>query len=553
MNAEEANGTNPETPQQDTGDAEPNVTELNHGLPPEGGTPTAAQEAGPVSSPPNPGLPPGGGTPAGAQDVPETRYFKTAPKVRRDGLGRPPAPAPATALRPTSDDDEDDDDSDDLLDPADFDELSEWDQREVVRAMFPPVVFGRSLRRALDKSGVPNDWDVVADSGPKPDPLIFELACDVTQAATAWLWPGRIPLERITLLAGDDDGSASLVARDLAARVSRGAGWPDDPPSGSGAHGTHASPPLDPVYSTGVVYCTTRYDKATTCVPGLIQADARMHRVLCLDGVLDPSGIGKRCCFPMRLPEHISNLRTAIRRLDDVRLVVLDPIEAFFPRSAGRRGIVDAVAGLRDLAYDIGVAVVAVTRLKANAPGRGDLLQVLNPVLADEATTVWGIVRANDDRDRLQMRPIKMGVAGEVSPLGISCDDDAAPGRLTWELDPPPLGKSNGHNLFRGIERDEANRWLRRALSRGNRPVQELKEEARMLGIAPSMLKKVKRDLGIVSENIPAFQGGNTWRMPSTTLDVVRELGVHLAERGSTLEDSAEIPKVEHCTAEAPA
>ncbi|MEX2310760.1 MAG: AAA family ATPase [Pirellulales bacterium] len=42
-----------------------------------------------------------------------------------------------------------------------------------------------------------------------------------------WLWPGRIPLGRVTLLVSDPGIGKSLLTLDIAARVSTGASWPD--------------------------------------------------------------------------------------------------------------------------------------------------------------------------------------------------------------------------------------------------------------------------------------------------------------------------------------
>src|SRR5947207_14663595 len=50
---------------------------------------------------------------------------------------------------------------------------------------------------------------------------------DVQPAEIQWLWPGRIPLGNVTLLVSDPGAGKSLVALDIAARVSRGAPWPD--------------------------------------------------------------------------------------------------------------------------------------------------------------------------------------------------------------------------------------------------------------------------------------------------------------------------------------
>ena len=51
---------------------------------------------------------------------------------------------------------------------------------------------------------------------------------DVPPAEVAWLWPGRIALGKVTLLAGDPGLGKSFVTLDIAARVSRGASWPDE-------------------------------------------------------------------------------------------------------------------------------------------------------------------------------------------------------------------------------------------------------------------------------------------------------------------------------------
>jgi len=50
---------------------------------------------------------------------------------------------------------------------------------------------------------------------------------DLPRQDVDWLWPGRIPIGKVTLLVGDPGVGKSLVALDIAARVTRGAPWPD--------------------------------------------------------------------------------------------------------------------------------------------------------------------------------------------------------------------------------------------------------------------------------------------------------------------------------------
>src|SRR5258708_22759696 len=67
------------------------------------------------------------------------------------------------------------------------------------------------------------------DDGPVVEKPLVTALREVESSPLFWLWPGRIPLEKVTLLVGPPDGGKSFLAADLAARVSRGAAWPDCP------------------------------------------------------------------------------------------------------------------------------------------------------------------------------------------------------------------------------------------------------------------------------------------------------------------------------------
>ena len=62
-----------------------------------------------------------------------------------------------------------------------------------------------------------------------PDMPQLLRASDHQPAPVKWLWPNRIPLGSITLLAGDPGTGKSLFALDVASRVSRGSAFPDAP------------------------------------------------------------------------------------------------------------------------------------------------------------------------------------------------------------------------------------------------------------------------------------------------------------------------------------
>ena len=60
----------------------------------------------------------------------------------------------------------------------------------------------------------------------EPPRLILLDANGIEPQAVRWLWPGRIALRKITLLASDPGLGKSLVTIDLVARVTRAKLWP---------------------------------------------------------------------------------------------------------------------------------------------------------------------------------------------------------------------------------------------------------------------------------------------------------------------------------------
>lgn len=101
--------------------------------------------------------------------------------------------------------------------------------------------------------------------------LIVMRVSDVRREKLQWLWPARIPLGKLTLLAGDPGLGKSMVTIDLAARVSRGGCWPDNAllkqPTGS------------------IIMFNAEDDLADTIAPRLDAADADTRQILVIEGV----------------------------------------------------------------------------------------------------------------------------------------------------------------------------------------------------------------------------------------------------------------------------
>jgi hypothetical protein len=145
-----------------------------------------------------------------------------------------------------------------------------------------------------------------------PDQLLSE----VEARQINWLWPGRIPLGKITILDGDPGMGKSLITVDLAARVSTGQPMPDGTPGQQG----------------NVLLVAPEDDPYDTLKPRLEAAGGDPARVRLLTGESFDSDKMRIYDRPFSLPRDFDALTKAINSTDPI-LVILDPLSAIIGNS----------------------------------------------------------------------------------------------------------------------------------------------------------------------------------------------------------------------------
>jgi hypothetical protein len=394
------------------------------------------------------------------------------------------------------------------------------------------IFYGRNLRKGLQKEGSSPAWIIPEEPGSPYEALVFDYGGDVTADAVSWLWEGRIPRGRLTLLASDDTRAASLVAIDLAARLSRSSPWPDgvDSPAPRVTLKDPGGPMLAARRTPQVMYFAPHHERATRCIPALRQAGAIMPRILALDGV------GRLTCGeadetaavwrPMRLPADVRVLRRAVRSAETVQLLVLDPVEAFIDREGGNRAVQQAADALAALAWDFGLAVVAITRLKQVAGTKRSVPVIENKILADVAGSIWGVVTSSRaDRQHL-LFPLQCSV-GEPGPA-LMFDLEPGPvggqvgGRVSgpvtssvnWQTEPLAMTAADfSDEQNAGIKFALGSAFIRSELANGPRSKDEIEQAAKRFGISSKMLRNLQSDMGIKSKR-SGYQGGSIWSLP---------------------------------------
>jgi hypothetical protein len=332
---------------------------------------------------------------------------------------------------------------------------------------------------------------------------------DVVPMKVRWLWPGRIPLAKISIIEGDPDVGKSTVSLDIAARVSAGHPMPD------GSHPFGDEP-------RGVVIVCAEDDLADTVVPRLIAAGADLSHMVTLGLARDDEGQ----LIPFTI-NRLSALRRAIREVDAV-LVILDPITAFLPEGVDAHKDAEtrrALMPLKELAERSGAALLFIRHLnkagdlKAKYRGGGSIAftAVARSVLVmdqhpnDPRSCVLANVKAN--------LTVPQGSLGYM--LVSHAEHDCA--LVVWlgEIDITAdvlLGRKDARR--NSPARREAARLIVMLLKETNgvRNAGEMRSLLTAAGCSPATVGRAREDLGVTTQETRAKDGTVTdwaWSLPA--------------------------------------
>jgi hypothetical protein len=355
--------------------------------------------------------------------------------------------------------------------------------------------------------------DKTAATTPKPAPIdgapVIVRLSDVKPEPVAWLWPDRIALGKLTLIAGDPGLGKSFLTLDMAARVSRGWAWPDTP-------GVATAP-------GGVVLLSAEDAVADTIRPRLDAAGADVARIVALEAIRSVGDNGRESARTFDLSRDLPALEEAIRSVEGCRLVVIDPVTAYLGgvdshKNADIRGL---LAPLGAIAERHRVAMIAVTHLNKSGGGPAIYRATGSLAFAAAARAAWAVSKDKDEPRRRLLLPIKNnnatdsgGLAYRIEPTGV----DGCP-VVAWEPDPVNVSADDALAGDRNeggdrTEHDDAAGWLRNLLAHGPRPARDVERDARDAGYSIATVRRAKAAIGVVSRK-PAFGGPWEWALPA--------------------------------------
>lgn len=372
-------------------------------------------------------------------------------------------------------------------------DMLNMESRDAARGI-PPVPGRPPMDELWDKR---NPCAILADSefGPYLETSMTQGASGIASADVSWLWPGRIPLGKVTLLAGLPDAGKSFLAIDLAARLSRGEDFPDDrltaQSPGSRKPGGQ---------KTGkILYVSTIADARETLRARLDGALARTDNIQVLTGVATNGRAPHQCGHrDFAFPDDCERVEHALANIPDARLVIIDALTDF---CTSRSQQTKTLAHLSNLAATRGVAIVVLMRGKgrcdAQARFQGTLDGANSPV-----RSAWGIIEDPDDPERKFFIPARMNYA---RPQGLAFRIEE--GRVKWE----PLGVVPAARA--ALERKMVRDWIYELLLSGPQPSALVEKQAKGAGFTPAMVRGARRDLMIQATRVGGIAGEGHWML----------------------------------------
>jgi AAA domain len=229
--------------------------------------------------------------------------------------------------------------------------------------------------------------------------LVVRRASDIAPEAIEWIWRNRIALSKLWLIAGEPGLGKSQLASMIAATITTGGAWP----CGEG----HAKP-------GSVIMLCAEDGAADTIVPRLLAAGADLSRVHIVSAVAGGDRQGNRS---FNLQADVDLLESCVARIEDVQLIVIDPISSYMGKGLDShkntdvRGVLEVVA---EMAARRRVAVLGITHFSKGG-GQKAINQFIGSIaFIAAARTAYAVMSDPEDDTRRLFMPVKNNLA----PLG---------------------------------------------------------------------------------------------------------------------------------------
>jgi putative DNA primase/helicase len=334
--------------------------------------------------------------------------------------------------------------------------------------------------------------------------LIAISADTVKSKAIEWLWNYRIPMSKLSVLAGNPDEGKSLISLYMMAQLTRGLPMFGDPST--------LVPPSE------VLLMAAEDDTDDTIVPRLQAMGADMKKIKILSTMMDKLPNQVPIEREAQLDRDIASLEAYLKANPNIRMIVIDPISSFLGKlNMNREQEVRMVlTPLKNLANRRHVAIVAIMHL--NKVGDQSAIHRIGGAVAftGVARAVWLFMRDEEDNNKRLMLRVKNNIAKATGGLvfNIATKDVMIEGKPIPQPVVSWVGEteSSASDLLMNDtgrpnkETKGAEEWLRAFLADGPKTSEEIKESGKQAGFRWRTVERAKSE-----SRVRAFQKERVW------------------------------------------
>ncbi|KKN56244.1 hypothetical protein LCGC14_0573890 [marine sediment metagenome] len=354
---------------------------------------------------------------------------------------------------------------------------------------------------------------------------VFVWGHEVELEHVDWLWPNRFPLGMLSIIAGLGGVSKSTLTLYMAAQITTGRPFIDDPP------GTTREP-------GDVVILSAEDSPGNIIMPRLIAMGADTKRICILKAIkvtLEGGQTGITGVTNLSKNEgDLDMLVAVIKQCPNPLLVIIDPYTGFMTgKQADSNDNIAVRSFLRplgEMAADFHLTVIGITHFNKKEDSSA-ALRILGSVGQQNAARMcWYVLHDPDAEDRRYLIWAKGNMAARCSGLAYrlvntpvtfknrtsfypSCNFEKEPVHLTADELMAPRPKKSG----RPRKQTDAGDWLESFLSDGGVDSKLIFEEGKHLGYSQRTLERAKKSVGILGipvKNHTAKIVRWEWRLP---------------------------------------
>jgi putative DNA primase/helicase len=333
---------------------------------------------------------------------------------------------------------------------------------------------------------------------------------DITSVPISWLWEGRIALGKLTMIVGDPGLGKSLVTTNLATKVSKGYLWPVD----------QSKAPIG-----NIIIISAEDDPADTIKPRLEAAEADCDRIHIMEAIREENTEGVHTERMFSLERDIEALEEKLSEIKDCRLIIIDPISAYLGKADSNKNsdIRGLLAPLSKLAEKHKVAIVVVSHLNKNTKESSIYRTTGSLAFIAAVRTAYIVTKDKENPERRLFLPIKNNIAKDNNGFAYTIGEgnNFSP-VIEWEQNfveqtadeamiPPATREER-------TETEDAIDFLRYILGNGSMKANEVKAQAKQVGIKDKALRCARQKLGIKPYKTSFKDGFWVWRLPEGAL-----------------------------------